>query len=403
MRVLYVNPASELGGSERSLLDLLAALDETAPELDKSLLLFAEGELSRRARALGIRVEIAPLPPALGRLGESSVGGAGGLQALSLATAALGLPRFLMALRRTVRGSTPDLVHTNGMKAHLLALAAVPDLPRVVHLRDFASERPLSKTVLPLLGFRSTVVTNSRAVAEDALALAPSLRTRVVYNGINLAEFQPGLRVPERLATLAGLEPPAPDVLNVGLVATYAWWKGHRRFIAAAREVVAAEPARSLRFYIVGGPIYRAQGSQLSVEELRRVVADHGLERQVGLVPFQTDAAAVYRDLDIVVHASERPEPFGRTIVEAMATGRAVVVARAGGAAELFVEGETALGYDPSSPSTLTGAVLRLVRDPELRGRLGRSARHAAESRFDRRRLGPELLAVYRELLDATH
>jgi len=403
MRVLYVNPASELGGSERSLLDLLAALDQSAPALEKSLLLFAEGELAERARALGIRVDIAALPPALGRLGESSGARLGALQALALARAGLHLPRLLVALRRTVRAAAPDLVHTNGMKAHLLALAAVPELPRVVHLRDFASERPLSKTALPLLGFRSTVVTNSRAVAADALRIAPSLRTRVVYNGIDLDEFQPGPGDSRRLAALSGLDPPATDALSVGLVATYAWWKGHQRFITAARAVVDAEPTRPLRFYVVGGPIYRARGSQLSADELRRIVREHGLERQLGLVPFQSDAAAAYRDLDIVVHASERPEPFGRTIVEAMATGRAVVVARAGGAAELFTEGETALGYDPSTPSGLAAAVLRLVRDPELRLRLGSAARRAAVARFDRRRLGPELVAVYRELLDATH
>jgi glycosyltransferase involved in cell wall biosynthesis len=399
MRVLYVNPASELGGSERSLLDLLAALGECAPELEKSLVLFAEGELAGRARELGVAVRICRLPAPLAGVGESTAGPNAPRQALGLARAGLGLPRFLASLRRTLRAERPDIVHTNGMKAHLLALAAVPELPRVVHLRDFASERPLSRRALPLLGFRSTIVTNSRAVAADALALAPSLRARVIYNGIDLDDFSPRPGDARRLASLAGLEPPPSDAINVGLVATYAWWKGHRRFIAAAREIVNAEPALPLRFYIVGGPIYRASASQLTVEELRRLVSEQGLERCVGLVPFQVDAAAVYRDLDIVVHASERPEPFGRTIVEAMASGRAVVVARAGGAVELFDEGRTALGYDPGSTGALAGTVLQLARDSALRQRLGSAAREAAMARFDRRRLGPELLAVYRELL----
>jgi glycosyltransferase involved in cell wall biosynthesis len=399
MRVLYVSPASELGGSERSLLDLAVALRETAPEVAQSLLLFADGELGRRARALGMQVEVLPLPAALGQLGESSNETAGLAYAMSLARAGLSVPPFLAALRGTVRRTAPDVVHTNGMKAHALALAAVPDLPRVVHLRDFASERPLSKRLLPLFGWRALLVANSQAVADDALSVAPALRTRVVYNGIDLEEFRPGARDPARLSTLAGLGPPPSDVVNVGLVATYAWWKGHRRFIEAARAVVAAEPALPVRFYIIGGPIYRTTGSQLSEQDLRSAIHDHGLDSRMGLVPFQTDAAAAYRDLDVVVHASERPEPFGRTIVEAMATARAVVVARAGGARELFVEGETALGFEPGNTPALAAAISKLVRDPSLRERLGAAARSAAEVRFDRRRLGPELVAVYRELL----
>src|SRR5262249_14978265 len=66
-----------------------------------------------------------------------------------------------------------------------------------------------------------------------------------------------------------------------------------------------------------------------------------------GLVPFQEDTAAVYRALDVVVHASTQPEPFGLTIAEAMSCSRPVVVARAGGAAGLFSRGPHALGGPP--------------------------------------------------------
>jgi len=60
------------------------------------------------------------------------------------------------------------------------------------------------------------------------------------------------------------------------------------------------------------------------------------IENRVGFVPFQDNPADVYRALDIVVHASTKPEPFGRTIVEAMACGKPVIAAQTGGAAELF-------------------------------------------------------------------
>jgi glycosyltransferase involved in cell wall biosynthesis len=400
MRVLFVNPFGGLGGSERSLLDTLASLQNSVSSVTLRLLLLGDGDLAERARALGVDVEVVPMPEALAALGESSDGANHpGARLQALLRGGFGALPYLATLRRATKAFEPHLVHTNGMKAHVLMAVATPELPRVVHLRDFASQRPLSRYVLRFVARGSLIVANSRAVERDARALIPGLRTRVVYNGIDLDEFRPAPCDREHLGTLAGLPPPAPNACLIGLVATYAWWKGHRTFIEAAARVHAKEPERAHRFYIVGGPIYGRSGSELSVDDLRRQITELGLERSVGLVPFQRDTAAAYRGLDIVVHASERPEPFGRTIVEGMATGRPVVVARGGGADELFTEGETALGHRAGSADDLSRALLTLTSDPALRERLSTRARTEAERRFDRRRLGAEIHTGYGELL----
>ena len=65
----------------------------------------------------------------------------------------------------------------------------------------------------------------------------------------------------------------------------------------------------------------------------------------------------MFRALDVVVHASTKPEPFGRVIVEAMSCGRAVVVAKDGGAAELFEDGVSALASPPGDASALAGVL----------------------------------------------
>lgn len=402
MRVLFVNPAAALGGSERSLLDVLASLVASVPSVTPRLLLLADGELAARARALGVAVDVAPLPAALAALGDSGTDALGlAARAPALGHAAFSAAAYAARLRELTRAFAPDLVHTNGMKAHLLMPLVAPRLPRVVHLRDFASARPLARRVLPWLARGAVIVTNSRAVEDDARGIAPRSRTRVVYNGIDLAEFAPGPRELARLAELAGMTVPEPETLVVGMLATFAWWKGHRTFLRAAARVVAAEPGRSFRFYVVGGPIYATRGSEVRAAELRATITELGLGAHVGLVPFQREAAAAYRGLDVVVHPSERPEPFGRTIVEGMACERAVVAARAGGAVELFSEGVSALGHRPGDADDLAGAVLRLARDAGLRASLGRAGRAEAEARFDRRRLGPELHALYGELLGA--
>lgn len=400
MRVLYMNPGAELGGSERSLLDLLGSFSHSVLPVQKKLLLFADGELARLVRELGVEVEIQALRSELETLGESDepsfVRRVHGL----LRGAASALPT-LRAIRRSAREFRAELVHTNGMKAHVLAALALPELPRVVHLRDFVSARPVTRHLVPLLGRRALVVTNSRAVEGDVLGIAPSLRTRVVYNGIDLDEFRPKQRELGHLAGLSGLEIPDEDAVVVGLVATYAFWKGHRTFLEAARTLRRETPEIPLRFYVIGGPVYRTSGSEIGEGELRTLVEQADLARDVGFVPFQNDVARVYRGLDVVVQASERPEPFGRTIVEAMASGRAVVVARAGGAVELFTEGRSGLGFQPGDAPDLARVLARLLRDQELRRSLGAEGRSEAEKRFGRARLAPEIFAVYERLARA--
>jgi glycosyltransferase involved in cell wall biosynthesis len=107
----------------------------------------------------------------------------------------------------------------------------------------------------------------------------------------------------------------------------------------------------------------------------------------------------IYCGLDIVVHASTLPEPFGLTVVEAMACGKAVVVSSAGGAAELFTEGFDGIGVSPGNASGIADAVSRLVVDPAYRQRLGIAARATAETQFDDAHYGPQLMAVYRGLM----
>jgi glycosyltransferase involved in cell wall biosynthesis len=98
------------------------------------------------------------------------------------------------------------------------------------------------------------------------------------------------------------------------------------------------------------------------------------------------------------VHASTRPEPFGLTIVEAMACARPVIVAREGGAAELFTHDRDAFGVPPRDAEALARAILTLAEEPERRARLGEQARHTVLERFTRARLGRQALATYRRL-----
>jgi glycosyltransferase involved in cell wall biosynthesis len=403
MRFLFLNPVGSIGGAEQALLTAAGGIRTAEPAAEVHLIAGTDGPLIGRAAALGVRTSVLPMPLGMRRLGDSGVtaGKVGRLTGLVTA-AARSVPAawdYARRLRVAVQKARPDVVHSNGIKCHLLTRVAVPrGVPVVWWVQDFFGQRAAAGKLLRLASARChTALAISNAVAADVRAVLPRVPVRVVYHAVDTTRFSPGPGSGAELDRLAGLPPAPAGTVRVGLVAAYARWKGHLVVLDAAARLAAAQPNLPVRWYIVGGPIYHT-ANQFSPEELRSVSAAHGLGDRLGFVGFQSDTAHVYRSLDIVLHASTLPEPFGLVIAEAMACGRAVVVSAAGGAAELFTEGHDALGVAPGDANGLAGAVRRLAGDANLRARLGASARATVCERFDAARIGPQLLTLYREL-----
>ncbi|MFY2564148.1 glycosyltransferase family 4 protein [Corallococcus terminator] len=407
MRVLFLNPVGILGGAERALLDLMACLRRLEPGLSLHLLAGTSGPILEEARALGVDARLLSLPERLASLGDSALRGRGPLEAWRFARSLAPTPALLAdygrALRREVASVRPDILHSNGIKTHLLSpVTAGLRLKRVWHVHDFLGERPLVRRALGVLApLASAAIANSRAVGEDARSVLGQVPVHVVYNGVDVERFAPEPRDDRAdLDALAGL-PPAPEgTLRVGLVATYARWKGHDLFLAAAEELTRLAPSLPVRFYLVGAPLYQTPGSQFSEAELRNIIERRQLSGRVGLVPFQAEPASVYRALEVFVHASTRREPFGLTIAEALACARPSIVSRESGAAEALTEGVDALTVSPGDPHALVAALRGLLEDAPLRARLGQAARHTAVERFSRERYAREVLTVYRSLVD---
>jgi glycosyltransferase involved in cell wall biosynthesis len=401
MRVMYLSAAGELGGAERSLLDILASIRQAQPSWALHLLTAAHGPLAAHAAELGVTTEEAPLDAALARIGEFGAGLATragyGRFAWSLARAAFPAAAYVPRLRKSIRAFGPDLLHANGLKMDLLGAWACPPGTAVIwHVHDYIGSRPFTARLLRWSARRcDAVVANSHSVADDArAALGGRVPVIPVHNAVDLQRFSAAGRRLD-LDALAGL-PPAGDVVRIGLLGTFARWKGHTTFL----EAVARLP-RDLRVraYVVGGALYQTAGSQYTLDELRRHAAALGLSDRVGFTGFVTRPDEALRALDIVVHASTAPEPFGLVIAEAMACGRAVIASDAGGAREILTPGVDALGHTPGSADGLAARIVELVRDPEARIRLGRAARQTAERRFDRARLAADLLPVYRRVV----
>ena len=408
MRILYLHPIGALGGAERSLLDIFAALRALEPSWELRLISGADGALNREAERLGVRTETLPLPDELLVLNDSARGGSSGKVSAAFrlakraALAGVGAKHCAAELRARIEELKPDIVHSNGVKFHLLTRLMDPlRVPVVWHIRDFIGVRNAMRRALRWAApAASLAIANSNAVAADARAVLRGVPIRTIFNCVDTERFSPGAPSGASLDERSGIPAAEKGVLRVGLVASYARWKGQDLFLKAAALLKEHAPDLCERFYIIGGPIHKTQGSQFSVEELRKLTGELGIAENMGFVPFQDAPEEIYRALDVVVHCSTQPEPFGRTIAEAMSCGRAVVATLAGGAIELFRPGGDAMGVKPNDALELARTIEELLRNPGLRESLGINARRAALDRFSRARLGLELRDAYSSLIE---
>lgn len=396
MRITFISPVGEVGGAERILLGLAERLRS---QHQVSVVLMSAGPLQRKLLELGLPTQVVELPGRLRRTGDHQSSYASWLCAAATTPALMvDYVRYVRKLHAVIAATEPEIVHSHGIKAHLAAASAKPRGAKLVwHMHDYLSGRALSRRLLRASSSRADlVVAISRSVAADVSENLPGRPITVIPNFTDLGSFRPDETNRFPLDAVLGLPEAPPGIVRIGLVATYAIWKGHCLFLEAVAQARRTLGPDRIRGYVVGGPIYRTAGrSQISENELRTRIRDLGLAETVGLVPFQPDPAPVYRALDVVVHASTRPEPFGLTIIEAMACGRAVVVAEAGGAAEILTPEQDGLYYQPGDAESLAAALVRLAGDGELCERLGTTARRTVASRYQIETAATALIAAY--------
>ena len=397
LSVLHVSASGNLGGAERVLLDHMRWQQHHDAAGVPSLLTLEAGPLLQAARDAGVSASCLPLPAGLAHLGES--GSSRPSLAADLCRAIPGASRFVATLRREVTRLAPRLIHSHSLKTHvLLALADVPGSSLLWHVHDYVSARHTSKWLLRALSSRCDVaVANSQSVADDFHAAIPRVPVMTVLNGVDVESLQAGTTAVS-LDALSGLPPASPETVRVGLIATFARWKGHEVFLRALADLLQLP----IRGYVIGAPVYKTAGSQFSVEELKTAAATLQLDSRVGFPGFVDDRAACLRSLDIVVHASTEREPFGLVVAEAMAAGRALVTSGIGGAGELVRPGIDALTHQPGDAKSLAAAIRRLTEDPALRGRLGGNAQRVAAQRFSMTRFAHEMSGAYAHAVELT-
>lgn len=376
MRILQIIDSFSYGGAER----LLASLNSVAQDA-------------------GLDMSVTSLAPASqGRNASLPVLEAAGLRPAYADVHKLLDPQGIPKLVRAIRASGCAVVHAHlGTSATMVpvaaAVAGVPCVSTLHHLprrKEAVTDRVKNWLQIRSAERGHALVFVSDAARDAAAGLYRPRRTwRTLHNGVDLTAFNPVAGPPEPLprdiAAAVHTTDVPPGAPVVSIVAAVREPKGHEYAIAAWPKVRAQVPGATL--LIVG------DGPHLAT---LRALPGATAERGIVFTGAREDVPAILRGSTLTLLPS-LTEALPTSLIEAAATGLAVVATTVGGTPETVEHGVTGILVEPRDAEALATAVTDLLIDSGLRERYGAAGRRLAEDRFDLRRWAERLADLYAE------
>ena len=350
LRVVILNSVAQLSGAELALLRTAPAL---LPEVDLTVVLAEDGPLVSRLREVGVTVQLLKLDESVRSAKRDQVAGA----SLTPRNAWL-LIAYVWRTRRLLRDLHADVVHCNNLKSALYGGVAgrLAHVPVIWHLRDRIADDYLPHKVVVLVRLLSRILPSAIIANSQATLSTVPARRRSSVLGSPV--------VPDSVRVTAPRSHREKTALTFGMIARLSPWKGQDVFL---RAFALAFPDGTEQARLVGAAMF---GEDDYEAELRLLAKDLAIDDRVEFRGFREDVWTEFADLDVAVHASTTPEPFGQVVLEAMAAGVPSIAAKEGGPAEVVTDGVDGLLVNPRDPHALALALRRLADDGELRARL---------------------------------
>ncbi|MGO8672024.1 MAG: glycosyltransferase [Capsulimonadaceae bacterium] len=398
--VLYLDHTARISGGEIALVRLLEAIDRN--QYMPVVLLAEAGPLEERLKQIGVSVHVIPLSGSVREVKKDSLG----VGALTRMDALLPFLRYCFTVARFARQHNTQLIHTNSLKADLYGGMAgiLCRRPVVWHVRDHIDPSYLPSPAVQAFRFLAKwmptyVITNSEST-QKSLFLGAAQRSSVIPSGLDIRDsvIHDGLTRTD-LARGPAFANPArtwPDIPRIGIIGRIASWKGQHIFIEAAAQVLLA--GYKAKFLIVGAALFGESDYEATI---RQRVVDLGLQADIEFVGFCDHVPAFLKTLDVLVHASITPEPFGQVIIEGMAEGLPVIGTNGGGVREIIINRENGLLVPMGDAAAMAEAIQYLLDSPEDAGRIARAGYLNVRRNFTARQSASSVERVYAEMLSA--
>lgn len=373
MRVLYIENNTAFGGSLTGLLELIECLPDTVKPI-----LATQLDVER----------FVPIPPratfhhlAIPDHSLSPVGAVRGLWRYYREA----VRPWMRALNDLIRENRPDLIHCNNASMSNLPAAFVGrqhQIPVISHQKGFEYSGRLNRIVLRNSPY-TFHIGESPAISNHLLALGLS--------AAKLTTMFDSMRPPENWT-------PAPEreVPTISMHSMLTAWKGQDVFLRAI-GILKRTYAGRFRVIVAGDA---PGGDEEFPKKLRQLAVEEEITELVDFRGHVSDVYGLLRDVDIAVHASVSPEPFGRVVAEAMICGVPVLVSDAGGPADYVEQGVTGYRVPMGNAQEMANSLAMLLDNPERRRAMGLAGRAFALEAFDPTRLGKEMVDLYSNILN---
>lgn len=301
-------------------------------------------------------------------------------------------PWLIFKLAWLMRKSHIHIVHTHLFGSNTIGriaaiLSGIPVIIATLH--DLAGNRPkLERCMERILSyFTHQVISVSEAVKSSFIKQAKihPYKIGTIHNSIDLQQFNLTKVKPiEKRQELGFLL----DSFIVGRVARLTEDKGHRYLIEAIPLVLKEFP--DTKFVLVGrGPLK---------EVLEKQVQNAGISNNVVFLGLRDDIPELTAMFDLVVLPS-LSEGLPSVLLEAMALKKAVVATPVAGIPEVVLDGITGILVPPRDSSALARAIIKLLKDKELREKMGQQGYERVKNYFNYPRMIKELDAMYNQLI----
>ncbi len=279
----------------------------------------------------------------------------------------LELVLLVLTSSRHVGSNQIDVVYCNGTAAKIVGvfIGKYNNVPVVWHVRNI-QQTFILKTIIGTLSRFDTVkkiicVSNATAVQFDKV----KEKTHVVYNGINTDDYSTVKKGGQARREL-GI---GPATVVIGSTGRLVPRKGYENLIRAARQVKDRVKNTDYRFVVVGDTPHFFQYDHLKY--LKKKVKENGLDDRFIFTGYKDDVRPYLNDFDLFVIPSSYPDPFPRSVIEAMSCGLPVVGFEIGGIAEAVKKGVTGYLSGRGDINDMAKNIATLVDDEQLRRKMG--------------------------------
>uniref|UniRef100_Q07TH0 Glycosyl transferase, group 1 n=1 Tax=Rhodopseudomonas palustris (strain BisA53) TaxID=316055 RepID=Q07TH0_RHOP5 len=337
-RVIFVDHTGQIAGAELILLDIVQRWKGA------SAFLFENGPLSKALADRQLNVSISRWGQGLTQIRrDSSV-----LKAIPLAGR---LGAIVIEIAQAARAN--DIVYANSQKAFVLSAIATAFVrrPLIWHLHDIINAAHFGKLQRRLQIFLANrraakVIVPSQAAAAAFIAEGGRAELiEIVANGLDVV---PSETRPAELRRELGL----PEGPLVGVFSRLAAWKGQHVVVQALAKLP------NVNCIIAGDALF---GEQAYAASLSKMVDELGLADRVHFLGQRNDVPQLMQAVDVMVHPSIDPEPFGRTLVEAMLAGVPVIATDTGAASDILEAGRAGMLVPPNDPEALSASIASIL------------------------------------------